>query len=71
MSGSDTISISYITKGIYDEKPVTSKDIQKDDTEITLINNEQADPGDLLVVNNEIMKVLSKMIVNIKYKGFL
>ena len=60
LSGSDTISISYITKGIYDEKPVTSKDIQKDDTEITLINNEQADPGDLLVINNEIMKVLSK-----------
>jgi len=60
LSGSDTISISYITKGIYDEKPVTSKDIQKDDIEIKLINNEQADPGDLLIINNEIMKVLSK-----------
>ena len=35
-------------------------DIQKDDLEITLTNNEQANPGDLLVVNNEIMKVLSK-----------
>ena len=60
LSSSDKISISYITKGIYDEKPVTTKDIQKNDLEITLTNNEQANPGDLLVINNEIMKVLSK-----------
>ena len=60
LSTSDIITISYITKGIYDEKPSTTKDIQKDDLEITLTNNEQANPGDLLVINNEIMKVLSK-----------
>ena len=34
--------------------------------EITLTNNEQANPGDLLVINKEIMKVLSKD--NNKYK---
>ena len=66
LSNSDVITFSYITKGIYDEKPSTTKDIQKDDLEITLTNNEQANPGDLLVINNEIMKVLSKD--NNKYK---
>ncbi len=60
LSTNDTISISYITKGTYDEKPVTSNDIQKDDNVIVLLNNDQADVGDLLVINNEVMKVLSK-----------
>ena len=60
LSTNDSISISYITKGSYDEKPVTSNDIQKDDNVITLLNNDQADAGDLLVINNEVMKVLSK-----------
>ena len=66
LSNSDVITISYITKGVYDEKPSTTKDIQKDDLEITLSNNEQASPGDLLIINNEIMKVISKE--NNKYK---
>ena len=66
LSNSDVITISYITKGVYDEKPSTTKDIQKDDLEITLTNNEQASPGDLLIINNEIMKVISKD--NNKYK---
>ena len=66
LSNSDVITISYITKGVYDEKPSTTKDIQKDDLEITLTNSEQADPGDLLIINNEIMKVISKD--NNKYK---
>ena len=66
LSTSDVVTFSYITKGIYDEKPSTTKDIQKDDLEITLTNNEQANPGDLLVINKEIMKVLSKD--NDKYK---
>ena len=60
LSTNDSISISYITKGSYDEKPVTSSDIQKVDNVITLLNNDQADAGDLLVINNEVMKVLSK-----------
>ena len=66
LSNSDVITISYITKGVYDEKPSTTKDIQKDDLEITLTNNEQASPGDLLIINNEIMRVISKD--NNKYK---
>ena len=66
LSNSDVITISYITKGVYDEKPSTTKDIQKDDLEITLTDNEQASPGDLLIINNEIMKVISKD--NNKYK---
>ena len=60
LSTNDSISISYITKGSYDEKPITSSEIQKDDNVITLLNNDQADAGDLLVINNEVMKVLSK-----------
>jgi len=60
LSTNDSISISYITKGSYDEKPVTPSDIQKVDNVITLLNNDQADAGDLLVINNEVMKVLSK-----------
>ena len=60
LSTNDSISISYITNGSYDEKPVTSNDIQKDDNVITLFNNDQAEVGDLLVINNEVVKVLSK-----------
>ncbi len=60
LSTNDSISISYITKGSYDEKPITLSEIQKDDNVITLLNNDQADAGDLLVINNEVMKVLSK-----------
>ena len=39
LSTNDSISISYITKGSYDEKPITSSEIQKDDNVITLLNN--------------------------------
>ena len=52
--------ISYITKGSYDAKPSTPNDIQVDDNEISLVNDDQAEVGDLLVINNEVMKVLSK-----------
>lgn len=60
LSTSDEIFISYITKGSYDAKPSTPNDIQVDDNEISLVNDDQAEVGDLLVINNEVMKVLSK-----------
>jgi peptidoglycan hydrolase-like protein with peptidoglycan-binding domain len=60
LSTSDEIAISYITKGSYDAKPATTNDIQVDDNVISLINDDQAEVGDLLIINNEVMKVLSK-----------
>lgn len=60
ISSTDSVEISYITDQVYTNKDNTTSAINSSDSVITLSNDNQANPDELLLINNEIMYVLSK-----------
>jgi len=60
ISSTGSVEISYITDQVYTTKDNTASAINLSDSVITLSNDNQANPNELLLINNEIMFVLSK-----------
>lgn len=60
LSSTDSVEISYITDQIYTNKDNTTSAINSSDSVISLSNDNQANTNELLLINNEIMYILSK-----------
>ena len=60
LSSSDKLSIMYITKSIYDNRDNTQTTISSETDTITLKNDSQANVGNILLINRELMFVNSK-----------
>ena len=60
LSSSDILSILYITKSIYDNRDNTQTTISSETDIITLKNDSQANVGNILLINKELMFINSK-----------